>query len=362
MPQCAVCAADAKTVCGGCHGEAYCSQECQRKAWPEHKKGCGRAASATRAAAPSLENATSSGGVQAAPGAKKKGGRAKGTKGKKGGKKARTGAPRRQRVSTPIGVAFGEGDVCTICCFPHQTPVRLPCGHLFCAACLRALRASGADASDACPNCRGKLPDLSELDAVVLARLQAMARTSVARGMMTSGGVIDARALRGAAARAVRGAVRDAVAAALDATAHGSEWAVHQLARIAAWWLKVGPRAEREQCAAWLATAAEAGGAEAQRLLGVCYYKGEGVARDPAAAVEWFTKAAAQGHAAAQFSLGACYAEGEGVARDPAAAVEWYTKAAAQGHAGAQSNLAPATTRARAWLRKNKASSLKPKK
>ena len=84
---------------------------------------------------------------------------------------------------------------------------------------------------------------------------------------------------------------------------------------------------------------AEQGNADAQVRLGVCYNKGEGVAKDFVEAVKWFRKAAEQGHAGAQLMLGVCYAGGFGVAKDFVEAVKWYRKAAAQGDAIAQYSL-----------------------
>ena len=89
----------------------------------------------------------------------------------------------------------------------------------------------------------------------------------------------------------------------------------------------------------WLRKAAEQNDAAAQYNLGVCYYDGDGVAKDYVEAVKWFRKAAEQNYAAAQYSLGLCYAEGQGVAKDQAEAAKWYRKAAEQNYAGAQYRL-----------------------
>ncbi len=43
-----------------------------------------------------------------------------------------------------------------------------------------------------------------------------------------------------------------------------------------------------------------------------------------------YRKAAEQGDANAQFNLGVCYNQGQGVDKDPKAAVAWYRKAAEQ--------------------------------
>jgi len=44
MPQCASCGVQAEKllICGQCRAVHYCSAECQRSAWKEHKKSCSR--------------------------------------------------------------------------------------------------------------------------------------------------------------------------------------------------------------------------------------------------------------------------------------------------------------------------------
>ena len=83
----------------------------------------------------------------------------------------------------------------------------------------------------------------------------------------------------------------------------------------------------------------EAGDADAQYSLGVCYRLGGGVRKDEKEAVKWYRKAADQGDDRAQFSLGACYAEGTGVVKNDSEAAKWYRMAAEQGHLGAQNQL-----------------------
>lgn len=85
--------------------------------------------------------------------------------------------------------------------------------------------------------------------------------------------------------------------------------------------------------------AAEAGHAEAQGFLGICYDYGYGVAENDGEAVKWYRKAAMQGLAHIQLILGDCYYGGEGVSKNYEEAVKWYRKAAEQGLAGAQYNL-----------------------
>jgi hypothetical protein len=77
-------------------------------------------------------------------------------------------------------------------------------------------------------------------------------------------------------------------------------------------------------------TKADQGAVDAQYMLGVCYYKGEGVAKGQTEGVKWFRKAAEQGNADAQYMLGRCYNEGTGVKRNYAEAVKWWRKAAEQ--------------------------------
>jgi TPR repeat protein len=83
-------------------------------------------------------------------------------------------------------------------------------------------------------------------------------------------------------------------------------------------------------------TAVAEGNATAQEQLGVMYARGQGVARDFAAAVRWWRKAAEQGLAEAQYYLGLLYGGGQWIARDEVAAYKWYSLAAAQGHEGAR--------------------------
>ncbi len=97
--------------------------------------------------------------------------------------------------------------------------------------------------------------------------------------------------------------------------------------------------AEPVEAAQWYRKAADQGFARAQKTLGRMYQTGRGVAKDETVAALWYRKAAEQGVAVAQSNLGVMYANGEGVAKDDAAAVQWYRKAAEQGDAYAQGNL-----------------------
>lgn len=86
--------------------------------------------------------------------------------------------------------------------------------------------------------------------------------------------------------------------------------------------------------------AAEAGLDLAQYNLGILYFTGRGVARDPAQAFRWTEAAALQGHLAAQANLASLYLEGDGVERDAGRGVAWLVRAGRAGHAGAAFSLA----------------------
>ena len=49
-----------------------------------------------------------------------------------------------------------ETDRCLVCLGPPREPMRLPCGHSFCAGCVGELRSKGV--TEACPLCRAELP------------------------------------------------------------------------------------------------------------------------------------------------------------------------------------------------------------
>ena len=84
------------------------------------------------------------------------------------------------------------------------------------------------------------------------------------------------------------------------------------------------------QALADLRASAEAGDAEAQRILGGMYVTGAGVPQDAAEAVAWYRRAAEQGDARAQYNLGGMYREGRGVPPDAVEALMWLTIAAAR--------------------------------
>ena len=63
------------------------------------------------------------------------------------------------------------------------------------------------------------------------------------------------------------------------------------------------------------------------RILGHCYYYGNGVEQSYEQAVRWYRKAAELGESTAMRNLGYCYSNGRGVERSQAEADKWYKKA-----------------------------------
>lgn len=82
--------------------------------------------------------------------------------------------------------------------------------------------------------------------------------------------------------------------------------------------------------------AAADGYARAQNSLGVCYEKGQGIARDEATAAFWYGCAARGGYDMALINLGDCYRYGRGVTQSEEIAFDCYKTAAENGFAPAQ--------------------------
>ena len=82
-----------------------------------------------------------------------------------------------------------------------------------------------------------------------------------------------------------------------------------------------------EQIIERLEREAAEGRVDAMYLLGMTYYSGDGVQKDPGQAKEWFEKAAAEGNSKAMRNLAEMYTAGDGVEKDPAKAKEWLRKA-----------------------------------
>jgi TPR repeat protein len=92
-----------------------------------------------------------------------------------------------------------------------------------------------------------------------------------------------------------------------------------------------------------------AGDARAQWLVGLIYYRGEGITRDDVEAVKWFRRAADQGDAGAQFYLGLMYCDGHGTPQDYAEAAKWFRLSAQHGNPEAQYNLGVLDMSGKAW-------------
>lgn len=84
------------------------------------------------------------------------------------------------------------------------------------------------------------------------------------------------------------------------------------------------------RAAAQYRIAADAGSPQAQNNLATMMRTGQGIARNPAAAVVLYRQAAAKGYAAAQAQLGFAYEFGEGVEKDWAQAFKWCNLSARQ--------------------------------
>jgi len=122
---------------------------------------------------------------------------------------------------------------------------------------------------------------------------------------------------------------------------------------------KTGSKEEIERIRQWV----EKGKAWAQCMLGIKYYKGEGVDQSYQQAKELYELSANQGWVLAQYSLGHMYHKGQGVDQSNERAAEYYEAAARQGMADAQLNLGvlyvtgqgveQSDETARAWLIKS---------
>lgn len=101
-----------------------------------------------------------------------------------------------------------------------------------------------------------------------------------------------------------------------------------------------GVRADKAEAIRWLHRAADNGHIRAQYNLGMIYDKGAGVPQDLKEAAKWYRKAAEKGHVQSQFNLGLMYTNGEGVEKNHEEAVKWLRKAAKKKHANARKLLA----------------------
>lgn len=86
----------------------------------------------------------------------------------------------------------------------------------------------------------------------------------------------------------------------------------------------------------WFEKSAMKGNKNAQHMIGLMYYDGDGVKKNYGEARNWFEKAAKQSHDSAQYMLGLTYYYGRGVKKNFPAATKWFVKAAKQSHDSAQ--------------------------
>lgn len=84
---------------------------------------------------------------------------------------------------------------------------------------------------------------------------------------------------------------------------------------------------------------ADSGNPQAQSLLGLMHFFGQGVPQNYDTALTWLHLAAAQGEPKAQFKLGSMHGNGQGVKRDNVRAAMWFILASESGHPQAQKAL-----------------------
>lgn len=101
----------------------------------------------------------------------------------------------------------------------------------------------------------------------------------------------------------------------------------------------LGGRVDAHEAFEWAMRAAPAS-ADAQRMVGIAYLNGRGVARDVEAGRDWLTKAAAAGSNWAQSDLAVLYEIGIGTRRDDAAALNEHRRAAQHGSEASEIALA----------------------
>ncbi len=84
---------------------------------------------------------------------------------------------------------------------------------------------------------------------------------------------------------------------------------------------------------------AQAGDADSQNNLGICYAQGEGVEVNHLEALKWYLRSADQGNAPAMCNAALSYQYGRGVEKDFSEAIKWYLKAVDLGNTTAALNL-----------------------
>lgn len=122
------------------------------------------------------------------------------------------------------------------------------------------------------------------------------------------------------------------------------KWAAHFLSKAAAqddvraiyqvgmlFFDGIGVERDPGKAASWISAAAGKGHMKAQSQMGNLLLGGIGVEKNLEWAFYWFDLAAKQGSVDAMYNLGLMYDSGEGVEEDKDKAIEWLRQAAAQG-------------------------------
>ncbi len=97
-----------------------------------------------------------------------------------------------------------------------------------------------------------------------------------------------------------------------------------------------GVQKDEDEGIKWVRMAAQQDEVLAQRIIGNRYLKGIGVKKDFSEALKWIRSAADKGDSVAQNLLGNCLAKGEGVTKDLGQAAEWFEKSARRGNIQSQ--------------------------
>jgi len=92
---------------------------------------------------------------------------------------------------------------------------------------------------------------------------------------------------------------------------------------------------DREASSGWLGHAAACGSLDAQRMIGMRFLEGNGVAPDPSKARYWFKRAALRGDGKAMNSYAIALLLGQGGPRDQKLALEFFLRAAENGSSAA---------------------------
>ena len=272
--------------CSRCGLVFYCSRDCQRAHWTDHKQTC----------IPKADR-----------------------------------APQHQKaVDVSLGAASDAGvagEMCAICqdTLASGPACTLPCTHVFHSTCVAELRKLGVQ--QACPLCRTNLPPGPEKVFEEATRRYTVVHQMVERGRASW------HALPKWAQEEVDAAIVGWTATAEDGAA-GAQFNMGIIFHEGH-----GVAKSYEEAFRWFKRAADQGLAEAQFRLGGMLAEGRGVAQSDKEAVYWYRKAANQDDSEAQCNLGKLLEEDRSLARSDTEAIHWYKKAANQGDTDAQCNL-----------------------